>query len=129
MQSRSMWMMLLTVGIALSASLTGCTKPNEKKTAQIESPPVSPPEPQPKIWFTPDSTFTECMEARTGPADRIEGSKGLNPSVIEKDGGRMVQVSADYDRGRRVIWVFYRDKAECERVETNVEKKLADKYR
>lgn len=105
------------------------SKVAEPEPAKVESKAPSPVEPKRNVWFTPESGFTECIESRSGPADRIEGAKGKNPSVVEKDGGRIVQVTADYDPGRTVKWMFYRDKAECERVETNVEKKMADKYR
>lgn len=81
-----------------------------------------------KIWYTPDSTFTECMEARSGPADRIEDAKGMNPIVTDKDGGQAVDVRV-YRGSTSVTWSFYRSKEKCELAEVNREKKLADKYR
>jgi hypothetical protein len=103
---------------------------NRQLPAKVVRETATPVESNRNVWFTPESSFTECIEARSGPAGRIEDSKGMNPSVVEKDGGRIVQVEAYRDQGRTIVkWMFYRDKAECERVETNVEKKLADKYR
>jgi len=106
------------------------SKVSASETAKVEVTPPPAVKPKRNVWFTPESGFTECIEARSGPAGRIEDSKGMNPSVVEKDGGRVVQVKAYRDQGDTIVtWMFYRDKAECERVETNVEKKLADKYR
>lgn len=106
------------------------SKTAEPATVKAESKTPTPMELNRNAWFTPESGFTECIEARSGPAGRIEDSKGMSPSVVEKDGGRIVQVKAYRDQGNTIVkWMFYRDKSECERVETNVEKKMADKYR
>ncbi len=81
-----------------------------------------------KVWYTPDSTFTECMDAGSGPAGRIEEAQGMNPIVTETDGGQAVEVKV-YRESTSVTWRFYRSKEKCELAEVNQEKKLADKYR
>lgn len=127
----------ITIKIAASATfviaLAACTRPQPPSPPTQAAlpeviPATTPKNTGPKIWYTPDSTFTECIEARTGPADRIEQSSGLNPIVAEKDGGQIVDVKV-YQGSMIATWTYYRDPAVCASEELQREKKLADKYR
>lgn len=86
-----------------------------------------------KTWYSPDSTWTECIQSN-GPAENLDRLGALdNPQArdYKKSDGSLykVIVSRDIDRGREAVSYYYLSQSDCIAEQLEVGKNLADKYR
>jgi len=89
--------------------------------------------PAEKFWYTPNSSFTACIQSR-GPAAKLDdlndGITRARTSEARAPDGELTQVDVILDDTlQQHIWSYYRSRVACEEAEVNATKALADKYR
>jgi len=89
--------------------------------------------PAAKVWYSPDSGFTECFESH-GPAAKIESlNNGANQPHTRDftDGsGELMKVEVIVDDvDTQHVWTYFRNRSQCEAEEIHANQNLADKYR
>ena len=75
---------------------------------------------QPKqVWYAGNTNFTDCIEARMSPAQRIRELQNSGRTVSTKDGtdrnGNLISVEVSYlkPNGDEQYWTYYRTKSDC----------------
>jgi hypothetical protein len=90
-----------------------------------------PPE---KQWWIANSSSTQCHETE-GPADKLEQFVGFTDKPYTRDyydsRGKLnkVEVINPTGNGQGTVWTYYKEQSQCEAVEVNATKSLANKYR